>query len=187
MKKHTKSFSPAAHATLFQCRPKGRIWGQVFVVLLLLAQPGLSAATARAASPSARPLPRFATLKSSEARLRTGPGKEYPILWTITFPGLPLKIISEYQHWRHVLLHDGTKGWIHQSLLSAHRRVLVLEDKTYLYDRDDIKRHPVAVLQKNLLIPFKKTKCRNGYCYFDVQDYHGWINAERLWGLLDQD
>lgn len=74
------------------------------------------------------PLPRFASLRAEKVNLRVGPGSEYPIEWVIKRPNLPIQIIAEYETWRQIKDSDGTTGWVHQSMLSGKRFVLVKEE-----------------------------------------------------------
>ena len=46
--------------------------------------------------------PWLASLKTSKANLRTGPGKKYPIKWIYQKKGWPVKIIAELEHWRKI-------------------------------------------------------------------------------------
>ena len=88
-----------------------------------------TAAEPRIGRSTGLPLPRFASIKADPARLRRGPGVDYPILWELTRRGLPVRIVGEYGHWRRVELHDGSKGWMHRVLLSGRRTALLLGDK----------------------------------------------------------
>src|SRR6185295_13515380 len=74
------------------------------------------------------PLPRFASLDSSEANLRAGPGKDYPILWVYQRRGLPVEIIQEFDTWRRIRDRDGTVGWVQQNLLSGKRSALIIDE-----------------------------------------------------------
>ena len=53
----------------------------------------------------------FGTLKFDEANLRTGPGREYPVLWQYRKSGLPLLVDAEFGIWRKVVDHEGNGGW----------------------------------------------------------------------------
>jgi SH3-like domain-containing protein len=74
------------------------------------------------------PLPRFASLRVSEANMRTGPGTRYPIEWVLRHENTPLEIIAEYDVWRRVRDWEGAEGWIHKSALSGHRSLIVTGD-----------------------------------------------------------
>src|SRR5262249_37625253 len=74
------------------------------------------------------PLPRFASLDSSEVNLRAGPGRDYRILWVYQRRGLPVEIIEEFDTWRRVRDRDGTVGWVQQNLLSGKRSALIIDE-----------------------------------------------------------
>ena len=74
------------------------------------------------------PVPRFVSLDADRVHLRYGPGREYPVSWVLARKGLPVEIIAEFDTWRKVKLHDGDEGWIHSSLLSSRRTVMIKND-----------------------------------------------------------
>jgi SH3-like domain-containing protein len=45
---------------------------------------------------SGLPVPRYVSLKSDKAYLRTGPGDRYPVSWVYMRKGLPVEVIREY-------------------------------------------------------------------------------------------
>lgn len=71
------------------------------------------------------PLPRFATLRSAEVNMRTGPGTRYPIEWVYTRRGLPVEVIAEYDVWRRVRDSEGAEGWINRIELTGKRAAIV--------------------------------------------------------------
>ena len=76
------------------------------------------------------PLPRFVSLKASEGNVRRGPSLTHRIDWVFQRRDMPLKVTAEHGHWRRVEDRDGMGGWIHYSLLSGTRTVVV--EKTYV-------------------------------------------------------
>ena len=101
-------------------------------LLLGLSGPGRGTAAAaaqdsgpRTLGPSGLPLPRFASLASSEVNVRTGPSTDHPIRWVYARPGLPVRIVEESELWRRIEDPDGETGWAHSSLLSVRRTVMV--------------------------------------------------------------
>src|SRR5579864_875220 len=86
---------------------------------------GLAAGEAQAADKNAPvhrgsglPIPRFASLRSDEVNVRTGPGTRYPVDWVFKRKGMPVEIVAEYENWRKIRDWQGASGWVHQSLLS---------------------------------------------------------------------
>src|SRR5262245_37242621 len=70
---------------------------------------------------SGLPLPRFASLRSDEANVRSGPGTRYPIDWVFRRKGMPVEIVAEYENYRKIRDWQGASGWVHQSLLTGKR------------------------------------------------------------------
>src|SRR3546814_7028127 len=52
---------------------------------------------------SGLPVPRYASLASGKANMRTGPGERYPITWLYQRKGLPARVVKEYGIWREVV------------------------------------------------------------------------------------
>src|SRR5690606_15516059 len=71
------------------------------------------------------PLPRYVSMRAETANARRGPGLEHRVDWEYRMRGMPLRIVAEYGQWRQVQDPDGTGGWVHHSLLSGARTVLV--------------------------------------------------------------
>src|ERR1700716_2387538 len=78
---------------------------------------------------SGLPLPRFATLKSDEVNVRTGPGARYPIDWVFRGNGMPVEIAAEYENWPKIRDGQGASGWVYQGLLTG-KRSFVIASKT---------------------------------------------------------
>src|SRR5215471_20860346 len=103
-----------------------------FFALLVAAVLGLPASIS-AAEPtnngprkgSGLPIPRFATLKSDEVNVRTGPGSRYPVDWVFKRKGMPVEIVAEYEVWRKIRDWQGASGWVHQSLLTGKRSFII--------------------------------------------------------------
>lgn len=138
--------------------------------------------------PSGLPIPRFVSLRSSEVNLRVGPGNHFPTEWVYRRTNLPVEVVAEFGDWRKVRDMDATQGWIHRALLSGHRYVVVLDDKTPLRVSDDEDATKVAELQVGLLA--KLQKCRGAFCYIQVRQavsYKGWVSRSSLWGIGEKD
>ena len=137
---------------------------------------------------SGLPIPRFVSLRSSEVNLRVGPGHHFPTEWVYRRANLPVEIVAEFGDWRKVRDLDSTQGWIHRSLLSGHRYVVVLDDRTPLRTSDDTDAPTIAFLQVGALA--KLQKCSTTFCYVQIRQatsYKGWVPKRSLWGVGDKD
>ncbi|MEM6712053.1 MAG: SH3 domain-containing protein [Pseudomonadota bacterium] len=71
------------------------------------------------------PLPRFVSIRPSEANVRVGPGGAYSIDWTFVRSGLPVEITAEFGNWRKIRDMDGDEGWIRHDLLVGRRTAVI--------------------------------------------------------------
>lgn len=131
------------------------------------------------------PLPRYASIRSSTVNLRTGPGTQYPITWTIKHARLPVQIIAEYETWRQIKDPDGTTGWVHQSMLSGKRYVLVRKDILPFLDGPDRQGRILAKIRSGEIATYKR--CENGFCQVEIAKKKGWLPVQAVWGLDKKD
>ncbi len=124
---------------------------------------------------------RFVSLKAERANLRVGPGRRYPIEWVYTRPGLPLLVIANFDQWRWVRDHEGTKGWMHKSLLSVHRTVLIMEGVQTVHERP-LSGSP-AVLRAEAGVIANLLACEEGWCRIALAGEEGWVRETALWGV----
>ena len=127
------------------------------------------------------PLPRYVTLKGNAGNARRGPGLTHRIDWVFTREGMPLKITAEYENWRRVEDADGAGGWVHYSLLSGVRSVLISEDMAQAYNQPDDKSD--AVYQSELGVIGKLLQCQPVWCRIQVEGEKGWVHKSALWGV----
>jgi SH3-like domain-containing protein len=128
------------------------------------------------------PLPRFVMTKSNEVNARTGPGVRYPTDWIFIKKGEPLEVVAEFDQWRYVRDIKGDVGWIHSSVLSGKRAVVITGEKIQNLQRSaDIDSRVVAKLTPGLRCQLNK--CKDGWCKLKCEGYVGWIKREYLWGI----
>ena len=124
---------------------------------------------------------RFVSLKAERANLRVGPGRRYPIEWVYTRRGLPLLVIAQFDQWRWVLDHEGTKGWMHKSLLSTHRTVVFMDGVQTVRERP-LTGSP-AVLRVEAGVVADLLGCEDGWCRVALAGEQGWVPESALWGV----
>lgn len=158
------------------------------VVGLTLLSPEISAAGAgQVSTEPARgsvtnlPLPRYVSLKASEGNVRRGPSLTHRIDWVFKRRDMPLEVIGEFGHWRRVHDRDGAGGWVHFSLLSGVRTVIVQEDMLALYAQPDSNALINARLEMGVVA--RLNNCRADWCRLTVSGYKGWAPKTALWGV----
>lgn len=157
----------------------------IFLILLVLFSGQLQAQPIERGEvvlgPSGLALPRFVSISTDRANLRTGPGEQYPIMWVYEKKLYPLEIIEEYDSWRKVRDIEGDEGWMHVVLLSGKRTGLVTGGIRTLYDDPDFTSMPVARVEAGVIGEI--LDCLAGWCRIDVGPEEGWIQEEALWGI----
>ena len=111
------------------------------------------------------PLPRFVSLRSNKVHARTGPALRYPIRWVYQRENLPVEIVQEFESWRKIRDMNGDEGWVHQSLLSGIRTILVKEgedERISMYEKEQGKTKIVAFLEPNVIATVQK--CTDKRC-----------------------
>lgn len=132
-----------------------------------------------------RPVPRYVSLKTSEGNARRGPGSDHRIDWVFTHPGMPLKITAEHENWRRVEDAEGAGGWIHYTLLSGTRTVLVAEDMAELLSKPDPRAALVARAEAGVVA--RLLECRTEWCRVSKDGNRGWMRKTALWGVGAQE
>ena len=127
------------------------------------------------------PLPRYVTLKTSEGNARRGPGLTHRIDWVFTRAGMPLKITAEHGHWRRVEDAEGLGGWVHYSLLSGVRTVLVVQDLAEFHDSPEAGAAVSFKAERNVI--GKLLECNRDWCRVSTDGDKGWILKTALWGV----
>ncbi|MDX2049953.1 MAG: SH3 domain-containing protein [Rickettsiaceae bacterium] len=129
-------------------------------------------------------LPRFASIKSAEANSRTGPGHEYQVVYLYQYKHLPVEIIAEYGQWRKIRDIKGDQSWMHASILSGRRTVIVHSlTEENLYKSNNRHSNLIARLEPQIVCQLYK--CEKTWCKVSCDDYVGWINRSSLWGVYE--
>ena len=131
-------------------------------------------------SASGLPIPRFASLRSDEINMRTGPGTRYPIEWVFTKPGIPVEIIAEYEIWRRVRDPQGTEGWMHKSALSGKRMAIVTGGMRDLHDDANLQSAVVAHLES--VAVGQLLSCTKDWCKLKFDGTKGYLPKTDFWG-----
>lgn len=147
--------------------------------LLLLAQ---SALAGQDRGPVTNlPLPRYVSLKASEGNVRRGPSLSHRIDWVYQRRDMPLEITAEHGHWRRVRDRDGAGGWIHYSLLSGVRTVIIEKDMLGLHMRPVGDSPLNAVLELGVVA--RLGECNPDWCKLTAGGFKGWAPKTALWGV----
>ncbi|WP_438362792.1 SH3 domain-containing protein [Nioella halotolerans] len=161
-----------------------KLCGMVLAALLTLCAAPQQAAAQDAQEVGAVtgfPIPRYVSIKASEANARRGPSRSHRIDWVFQRRNMPVQIVAEHGHWRRIVDRDGAGGWMHYSLLSGVRTAIIETDMLELRQRPD----PAApvVAQAELGVIAFLDECNAAWCRLNVGGHRGWVPSDTLWGV----
>ena len=140
-------------------------------------------ATGASADNTKLPIPRFASIKSNEVNARIGPTIKSSIEWVFIKKGEPVEIVAEYEQWRQIRDINGEGGWVHSSVLSGKRSVIILGKEIVALTRSPSGDRIVAKVSGNVRCVLNK--CKKQYCQISCQSHTGWLTKSLLWGVYD--
>lgn len=158
-------------------RPFGQA-GAALAVLLILLTPARAEERGQVTN---LPIPRYVSLKAGEGNVRRGPSLSHRIDWVYTRRDMPLIVTAEYGHWRRVEDRDGQGGWVHYSLLSGVRTVIVSEDLTPLLMKPQ-EGAPVSA-RAEVGVVARLGACGPDWCRISADGRRGWARKTALWGV----
>jgi SH3-like domain-containing protein len=124
---------------------------------------------------------RFMSLRSDKVNVRTGPGTRYPIEWVFVKKGFPVEVTAAHDTWRKVRDWEGTEGWVHQSMLSDRRALLVAGQIRGLRSEPKESAELLARLEPGVI--GRLERCAGEWCRATVGGYQGWLKRKELWGV----
>ncbi|MDJ0638966.1 MAG: SH3 domain-containing protein [Paracoccaceae bacterium] len=127
------------------------------------------------------PIPRFVSLKAEEGNVRRGPSLSHRIDWVYTRRNMPLEVTGEHGHWRRVRDRDGQGGWVHYSLLSGARHVIVEQDLTPLRVKPGEAAEVNAYAEAGVVA--RLGSCDADWCRVNANGKRGWVQKTALWGV----
>ncbi|MFT7370859.1 MAG: SH3-like domain-containing protein [Octadecabacter sp.] len=127
------------------------------------------------------PMPRYVSLKANKANVRRGPSLSHRIDWVFQRRDMPLRVVSEYGHWRRVMDREGMGGWVHYSLLSGNRTVIIDRDLLVLRRQPDPNGIEVAILELGVIADLDK--CYIDWCRLRSAGYRGWALKAGIFGV----
>jgi SH3-like domain-containing protein len=132
------------------------------------------------------PLPRFVSLRSDKIFARAGPGPQFPIKWEYKQKGLPVEIILEYDNWRKIRDIEGDESWVHKSLLSGVRTVLVKSEQPVpVLRKPGADERLVATIEPSATATVES--CEEGWCHLASGGVEGWVERQYLWGVYERE
>ena len=131
------------------------------------------------------PIPRYGSLKTNEANARRGPSLSHKIDWIYKRQNMPLEIYAEYENWRRVRDFEGLGGWVHYTLLSGKRYVLIKNELLEMRLLPSVESQVIdKVPQFNIA---NLDKCNKDWCRIIDNGYKGWVLKSEIWGVYNNE
>lgn len=127
------------------------------------------------------PIPRFVSIKASEANARRGPSRSHRIDWVFQRRNMPVMVVAEHGHWRRIIDRDGAGGWVHYTLLSGERTAIVSAEMLPIYARPDTDAVVRARAERDVIAELRE--CHAGWCEIEAGGFRGWVEIAGLWGV----
>ncbi len=150
--------------------------------VLFVAITGVIAVSQTQAAEQPSPVPRFASLSRDQVYMREGPTYRHRVLWVYHRKGLPVQIVAQFDVWRRIRDADGTTGWVHSSMISETRTVVVTSKKPAPVYRGGDPRSQILALAEPGVIAKLET-CTAALCEINAEGTEGWIEKKNVWGV----
>lgn len=128
------------------------------------------------------PIPRFVSLRAESANARRGPSLDHKVDWTFVRRGMPLEVTGEYGNWRRVRDAEGAGGWVHHTLLSGVRTVLLGGEGPAPLRADPKDEAAIRAFAEPGVVA-RLEHCRNDWCEVSAAGLGGWTRRAGLWGV----
>jgi SH3-like domain-containing protein len=118
-------------------------------------------------------------VNSKDAKIRSGPGTSYPLLWK---PNIytPLEVLAKYHDWYAVRDLEKDVGWVNSGSVSKGRGAIVTEKVIDVHESGDAKSRVVYQAPKSYT--FKITEEQGGWAkVVDADGEGGWIQKKGVW------
>lgn len=125
----------------------------------------------------------FASLRSNETNIRSGPGSNYPIKFTFKLRNLPVRIVSEYDNWCEIEDHEGSRGWVAQNLITKKRHLMTFSKKNIIDLHVKKNETSKVIFHLENYVIGEYLKCEESWCSLKINDKKGWVLSSDLYGV----
>jgi SH3-like domain-containing protein len=139
---------------------------------------------------SGKCVPYYMSIKGDNVNARVGPGGNYKVRYIYMVRGLPVIVVAKYDTWYKVIDPDREECWIHKSMLSSRRCVIVTNTTgTRIHERSNDSSAVIAYAKKSVVMEL--VRIRGNWCEVNVTHagnrVHGWVNRATVFGITDSE
>ena len=115
----------------------------------------------------------------SIANIRSGPGRNYGILWAAE-KYYPLDVFQKSGQWYHFRDFEGDEGWINKTLLGKFPSIITKTENCNIRSGPDTSFEILFEVEKG--IPFKVLERKGSWIQIQHADGdQGWIHESLVW------
>jgi SH3-like domain-containing protein len=128
----------------------------------------------------------MASIAGEDISMRSGPGTEHAIVWTIG-SGFPVEIVSSKGEWLQVKDFEGSTGWVLKKTTQKIPHMIVKANKgtdQQINVRSEPNTEGKIVAKANYGVVFKTLEKKDGWVKVEHgQGVSGWVDSRLLWGF----
>jgi len=118
-------------------------------------------------------------VEESKARIRSGPGTEYDVLWEPP-RYTPLEYLAKFKDWYAVRDFQRDVGWVHEGSVARGKAAIVTDSKVNVRKSPDAKAATAFVVEKHYL--FLIVESKGAWLKIkDIDGEEGWIQDNQVW------
>ena len=161
---------------------RGPWFGLVIALAVALgaALPAARAQVEQAGRRTRRPGARVVSRAPDRVNVPDGAGQELEKARVFAREGLPVQIVAEFDTWRKIEDHEGDQGWVHSSLLSSRRTIMIKDELR------ELRRTPSetsrVVLRAEPGVMGRLFDCVEIWCRVEISGQRGWLRRDEFWG-----
>lgn len=132
---------------------------------------------------------KYVYTKSEKTNIRSGPGVNYPVIFSLLYKSEPLVVRGKFDQWFDVCDFQNSCGYLHKSVVSWKKRFGILLDAVDLFSIPTASANSTGTAEK--LVRFEILYCNVEWCKCRfVQENNKlvtkWIKrSSSIWGLND--
>jgi SH3-like domain-containing protein len=119
------------------------------------------------------------TVNVPMANVRSGPGRNYSILWKLE-KYHPIDVLKKQDPWYYFQDFESDKGWLHKSLVNGEPSVIVIKERCNVRSGPGTDHDVVFTVERG--VPFKVVKREGDWISIVHSDGDkGWIHKNLVW------
>ena len=100
----------------------------------------------------------------------------------------PVEIIAEFEDWRQIKDWQGSKTWVHRSMLTGRRSVKVITPgENNIYAKADYNSNVIAKVEDEVVGDVVKCPNTSPFCQIKFDRIIGWMPRQNLYGIYPEE